>query len=128
LSFRIASRPASVAVDRQVIFLISSVGLHDTVYAAVIVVDSAPFHCSKCILLQERRRDAHSYLSGATVCVILRLAISLEHRLVTDRQTHDYGTGELKMREWKMQEWKKQEVKYKLWKAGFLQSESYTLM
>jgi len=23
-------------------------------------------------------------------CVILRLAVSVEHRLVTDRQTHDY--------------------------------------
>jgi len=25
------------------------------------------------------------------VCVILRLAVSIKHRLVTDRQTHDDG-------------------------------------
>jgi len=30
-------------------------------------------------------------LSGGGVCVILRLAVWVEHRLVTDRQTHDYG-------------------------------------
>jgi len=28
-------------------------------------------------------------LSSGVVCVILRLAVSVEHRLVTDRQTHD---------------------------------------
>ena len=30
-------------------------------------------------------------LSRGVVCVILRSAISVEHRLVTDTQTHDYG-------------------------------------
>ena len=30
-------------------------------------------------------------LSCVVVCVILRLSISVEHRLVTARQTHDYG-------------------------------------
>ena len=30
-------------------------------------------------------------LSCGVVCVILRLAVLVEHRLVTDRQTHDDG-------------------------------------
>ena len=28
---------------------------------------------------------------GGVVCAILRLAVSVEHRLVRDRQAHDYG-------------------------------------
>jgi len=34
----------------------------------------------------------HTELSCDVVCVFLRLAISVEHRLETDRQTHDDGT------------------------------------
>ena len=30
-------------------------------------------------------------LTCGVVCVILRLAVSVEYRLVIDRQTHDYG-------------------------------------
>jgi len=31
-------------------------------------------------------------ISCSIVCVILRLAISVEHQHVTDRQTHNYST------------------------------------
>ena len=45
--------------------------------------------------LQHQKTKLFPGLSCATLCVILRLAVSVEHRLVTDRQTdrqtHNYG-------------------------------------
>jgi len=36
------------------------------------------------------KKTSIPWLSWGVVCVILHLAISVEHRFVTDRQTHDY--------------------------------------
>jgi len=38
-----------------------------------------------------QQKTSVSGLSCGTICVIVHLAISVEHRLVADRQTHDDG-------------------------------------
>jgi len=49
----------------------------------------APFEFCRDLRSQKTRVPG---LSCGVVCVILRLAISVEHRLVSDGQTHDYDT------------------------------------
>jgi len=49
----------------------------------------SPFELGQDLMHQKATRVPR--LSCGVVCVILRLAVSVEHRLVTDRLTHDCG-------------------------------------
>jgi len=51
-------------------------------------VGVTPFEFCRALPHQKARVPG---LSCAVLCLIIHLAVLVEHRLVTDRQTHDYG-------------------------------------